>query len=122
MNYPSINALRAIAGERAWELRKVLESNRATLESMLDSGRYPATASWYSSCFNPLPLNTVKLSMASEITGDCGVEYIPAGKGSKSPSIEYVNTGDPYRATIMWTGGRYRVGCWSDIVEQGNYQ
>lgn len=122
MNYPSINALRAIAGERAGELRAVLESNRATLESMLDSGKYPTTASWYAGCFNPLPLNTVKLSMASEITGDCGVEYIPAGKGSKSPSIEYVNTGDPYRATIMWTRGRYRVGCWGDVVERGNYQ
>ena len=120
-NLPTIKTLRTIAGDRAAELRRVLECNRAALETLLDSGKYPVTAEWYKRCYHPMPLNTAKLSIASEITECCGVEYIPAGHNAKSPSIEYVNTGDPYVTTIMWTGGRYKVGCWGDIVERGNY-
>ena len=121
MILPSIKTLRTIAGDRAAELRRALECNRAALESLLDSGNYPVTAAWYRDCHHPMPLNTTKLSIASEITGACGVEYIPAGRGAKSPSIEYANAGDTYAKTLMWTGGRYRVGCWGDIVERGNY-
>jgi len=50
-----------------------------------------------------------------------GVEFIDAGKGRKSPAITYVNMGDTYDCTVMWVNGSFRVGCWGDIVEQGNY-
>lgn len=118
---PTIKTLRTIAGDRAAELRRVLECNRAALETLLDSGKYPVTAAWYKSCYHPLDVSTTKLSIASEITECHGVEYIRSGRGAKSPSIEYVNTGDSYAPTLMWTGGRYRVGCWGDIVERGNH-
>lgn len=55
------------------------------------------------------------------ILGTHGVEYIPQGHNQRSPSIEYCNTGDPYITTVMRVGGVYRVGCWGDIVERGNY-
>jgi hypothetical protein len=61
-----------------------------------------------------------------------GTESIPPGDGKRSPSIEYVNTGDTYYSTILHldgfnsggqpTGcGRWAVGAWGDIVERGAY-
>lgn len=129
-NLPSVKTLAQImsrycrieANEGARIARRILETrSREALETMLDSGEYPVTRSWYFACYHPLPLQTVKLSMVSELTHGYGVEYIPAGRGAKSPSIEYVNHGDTYAATLMWTRGRYIVGDWGSIVERGNY-
>lgn len=53
--------------------------------------------------------------------GTFGVEGIEAGKGSRSPAIDYLNTGDSYELTLLHVRGRYRVGCWGDYVERGNY-
>ena len=63
------------------------------------------------------------------------VEFIPSGRGDKSPSIEYLNTGDPYGMTVMRVGeycgwpsgirsgrGRWVIGAWGDIVEKGDYE
>jgi len=58
----------------------------------------------------------------NELTTGFGVEYIPRGHNSKSPSIEYINQGDTYATTIMLVDGRnWRIGCWGDYVERGNY-
>lgn len=53
--------------------------------------------------------------------GTFGVEYIPAGSNKRSPAITYLNTGDCYDLTLMYVNGRFRLGCWGDIVERGNY-
>ena len=50
-----------------------------------------------------------------------GVEYIARGTNANSPSITYLNSGDPYTLTLLRVRGRFRVGCWGDIVERGNY-
>jgi hypothetical protein len=124
MNLPSVKTLKTIAGERALELRKVLEiTKRSELESLLETGNYPVTHNWYRSCLHPMAFGTAKLSIADEIIPrSCGVEYIPAGRGVNSPAIEYCNTGDTYANTLMYVSGKgYRVGCWGDIVERGNY-
>lgn len=55
------------------------------------------------------------------LIGGYGVEYIPTGSGNRSPSIRYVNLGDTYETTILYVRGQFRVGCWGDIVERGNY-
>jgi hypothetical protein len=60
--------------------------------------------------------------------GGYGVEYIPAGRGSRSPAIYYVNLGDTYDTTALYVktnrgaGGCFRVGSWGDIVERGSYE
>ena len=129
---PSVKTLATIAHERAKELRAVLEiSKRSELEALLErpatdggefSSLYPVTRAWYRSCLHPMAFGTAKLSIASEIIGACGVEYIPAGHNKRSPAIEYCNTGDTYGATLMYVSGRgYVVGCWGDIVERGKY-
>lgn len=62
-----------------------------------------------------------------------GPETISPGDGPRSPSIEYLNTGDTYDSTILHldgvtsggrsTGcGRWSIGSWGDIVERGRYQ
>ena len=58
---------------------------------------------------------------ADKIIMGFGVEYIPEGHNSKSPSIEYVNLGDTYNCTLMYLNGHYVVGDWGTIVERGNY-
>jgi hypothetical protein len=61
------------------------------------------------------------MTAISEIIGGFGVEHIPAGRNSKSPSITYVNMGDTYRTTLLWVNGKFRIGDWGSIVERGNY-
>jgi hypothetical protein len=51
-----------------------------------------------------------------------GVESTPPGKNQKSPAIVYCNTGETYDTTVLKINGRFRVGCWGDIVERGNYE
>ena len=53
--------------------------------------------------------------------GTFGVESIHQGSNQRSPAIDYLNTGDSYELTIMYIRGRFRIGCWGDIVERGNY-
>jgi hypothetical protein len=50
-----------------------------------------------------------------------GVERIDAGHGRRSPAITYLNSGDTYDCTVLYVNGRYRAGCWGDIVERGRY-
>lgn len=56
-----------------------------------------------------------------EILNGCGVERIEPGNNNRSPAIDYVNMGDTYDTTVMIVRGRFRVGCWGDIVERGDY-
>jgi hypothetical protein len=53
--------------------------------------------------------------------GTFGVESIYQGSNQRSPAIDYLNTGDGYEPTIMYVRGRFRIGCWADIVERGSY-
>ena len=138
-NLPSIKTLSQVT---AWprELRKVLECRKySELEPLiypqyLDDKFKPlpvfkrstfpgfeGTRAWRNSCYNPPSVHELKMSMADELCETCGVEYIPHGHNAKSPAIEYCNSGDTYTTTLMFVNGRYRVGCWGDIVERGDY-
>jgi hypothetical protein len=127
MIYPSIKTLRTIAGERAAELRAILDRT-IKMPAWSDSDewdyiepRYPATAAWVQSCHKMPTKHEIRMSIADEILGTCGVEFIPHGHNAKSSSIEYCNAGDPYTLTLLFVRGNYRVGCWGDIVERGHY-
>jgi hypothetical protein len=63
----------------------------------------------------------IAMNKIDSILGGCGVEFIPAGTGNRSPSIRYVNLGDTYDATVLHVRGQFRIGSWGDIVERGNY-
>lgn len=100
---PSIKTLSVFGAEKALAIRQLLERF---------SDRHPLR--------DVRPVLT--LEKVSSIIGGCGVEYISKGRGSKSPAITYVNMGDTYDTTVMWVRGRFQVGCWGDIVENGNYE
>ena len=53
--------------------------------------------------------------------GTFGVEYIPEGRGDRSPAVDYLNSGDTYADTLLYVRGRFTVGNWGDIVERGDY-
>jgi len=61
------------------------------------------------------------LAAINAILYGCGVERIDEGSNQRSPAIDYVNMGDTYDTTVLVVRGRFRVGCWGDIVERGNY-
>lgn len=51
-----------------------------------------------------------------------GVEYQDKGEGVHSPAFSFCNAGDTYNWTVLYIKGKgFRVGCWGDIVERGNY-
>lgn len=98
--YPSVKAIRQAFGQRlmrgyATRIRRIME----------DSPNTPGA-----------------LARIDNILGTHGVEYIQQGHDSKSPAILYCNAGDAYSTTIMKVNGRFRIGCWGDIVERGSYE
>lgn len=103
---PSTKALKAafpkLSDEDAKRIRTVIEL---------------ATDSYFSPTLRP----GQAMNRIDSILGTHGVEHIPAGHNSKSPAITYCNTGDTYGTTVMLINGRFRIGCWGDIVERGNY-
>ena len=124
MNLPSVKTIKAQI-ERPYRLpegtakaiRAILECK--TVESVCALN--VAASRMFGSCYYRPTLQAVKLEAINDVMDGHGVEYIPAGRNRRSPSIEYVNVGDTYLDTVMWTRGRYVVGCWGDIVERGSY-
>ncbi len=100
MRYPSIKTLTAAFGaEKAKLIRAIIEGPKRDAAG------------------------NRRLERIDEVLGNYGVEYIPRGHNTKSPALCYSNTGDPYTTTVMRVGPRHtwRVGCWGDIAERGNY-
>ena len=62
-----------------------------------------------------------RMERIDAVLGTFGVEYIPKGHNDRSPAIYYCNAGDTYAWTVLKVNGQFRVGCWGDIVERGDY-
>lgn len=73
--------------------------------------------------YYPHDTYVLKLEALNDVLGTHGVEYIPAGRGSRSPAMEYLNTGDLYNTTIVYFPERqiWLVTCVGDLIERGNY-
>lgn len=122
---PSVKTLKQITSYPR-ELRELLEvTSMNALQVMLNDPdrpvKFPKTQAWVSQCYHYPTPHALKMQMADELCDTCGVEYIPEGHNSKSPAIEYLNSGDTYATTLLYVRGNYRVGCWGDIVERGHY-
>jgi len=95
MRLPSVETLEMVWGlEKAFKIRAALEGPGTDLD---------------------------RLAAANDALGFYGVEHIEAGKNKKSPAIDYCNSGDTYKFTILLVNGSFRVGSWGDLVERGNY-
>ena len=77
----------------------------------------------YHHCHESFLIRDIMLNIEAIFSdlGTCGVEHQTAGSNRRSPAIDFLNTGDPYELTLLYVRGRFRVGCWGDIVERGNY-
>jgi hypothetical protein len=124
MRLPSIKTIRdrierpyRLPDGTAEAIRSILECR--TVEAVCELNA--AASRMFGACYHRPSLQSVKLEAINGLMDGCGVEYIQAGSNKQSPAIEYINVGDTYSATIMWTRGRYVVGCWGDIVERGSY-
>ena len=124
MRLPSVKTIRDRI-ERPYRLPDgTAEAIRAILECKTIEAACAingAASRMFGACYYRPSLQSVKLEAINDLMEGCGVEYIPAGRNRRSPSIEYVNMGGTYSDTILWTRGRYVVGCCGDIVERGNY-
>lgn len=116
MRLPSVKTLRGVAGERARELRALLERKR-------DTRSYASVQQWEAQCFHPPKYSERLMCAINEITGGHGVEAITRS-GAIYPSHEYINMGDCYTATVIrdCNTGRIFVGDIGTIIERGDYQ
>ena len=122
MNYPSVKTLRTIAGDRAKELRGIIDctTDSATLAERFD----PET---------PLPIggnpdsdDAFRLECAAQILADQVGAYGTACINGESfrgywgeAVAAYVNRGDTYDTTLLLDvrSGRWYVTSWGDWVE-----
>ena len=87
--------------------------NRADLEAI-----YPPAADIDRGFFNPLRLRQLKREAANKAGGFYGVEYLGTLKRSGEP-VYYLNAGDLYTGTLIFTGSRLTVGTVGDLAERG---
>jgi hypothetical protein len=123
--YPSIKSLSQIKNCDTKLTRRILECKDMTALAYIRDEKQELFASvdqWIYSCHNPPSFHSIKMAMLDKAIDTYGVKYISHGLNSRSPAIEYLNTGDPYTSTLLFVNGQYRVGCWGDIVERGNYE
>ena len=111
---PSVKTLSIVFGDRAKEARELLEKKRKTTE-------YDSVKKWIDACYNKPSYTERLLCALNEIAGTHGVECI-FGNGQYWPDFEYLNMGDAYVATLIYSRktGSFSVGCWGDIVERAN--
>lgn len=85
-------------------------------------GKLKATGE-YRYCHESFLIRDTLLAVEATFTdlGTFGVEHTPAGNNRRSPAFDYLNTGDSYELTLIFINGRFRVGCWGDLVERGSY-
>ena len=111
MNLPSIKTLRTIAGDRAGELRELLEQKRQTRD-------YESVREWERQCYHPPSYIERLLCAANEIMRGYGVENLcQPDSPIEEPLWSYINMGDTYTKTLLYCHhtGRFRVGCWGDL-------
>lgn len=105
---PSVKTLsRVFSDPKA--ARRVLEMKHAELSE---------TEAGYArirECYSPPAWSDVRMHVLDRLAETYGVE---AFQTRESGWVEYLNTGDPYAATLIYRRGRYIVGCWADIAER----
>ena len=108
--------LQAVGESRLSYLKKARKYAAATLAELIIDPEY-------GHCHISFAIRDALLATETKFKdlGTFGVEFIAKGHNKRSPSITYLNTGDTYEMTILRVRGQFRVGCWGDIVERGNY-
>jgi hypothetical protein len=131
MRSPSVKTLteafRDLSATDARLIKRIAKATDApeALRKLIDE-RCPKTADYVRSMYSD-PYNshmwrvTVALHAVNGILGTHGVEGLgPEVSGIAPPPYEYLNAGDTYATTLIYTRktDTLRVGCWGDIAER----
>ena len=90
------------------------------IRGTIDPDTFASVQTWVRACYHP-PSKHDRIACAlNEALSLHGVEAIPADDCNvfDPPAVEYLNAGDPYVSTLLYIRGRWRVGCWGDVVER----
>lgn len=130
MRMPSVKTLcaefRNLERSDALLLRRIGKAahSEERLRAVIEA-KCPATADYVRGMYgNPYDSHmwrvTVALHAMDKILGTCGVEGLGGGNAFNAPPYEYLNAGDPYVATLIYTRATdtIRVGSWGDIAER----
>lgn len=101
------------------------EADRArTLQAIVEAN-CPATAAYVAQChggyYTHMWRVTVALHAINAVLGMHGVESLGPGNAfDRPPPYEYVNSGDAYGVTLIYTRktDTLSIGCWADIAER----
>lgn len=128
MTYPSVKTLmqiKDVTRADAIAIREVMKGY-ASIPCMCGRMSDPTSADAYPwnvcSYFYDGKHRYSKMAAINKLLHTYGVEYVDAGHNRKFPAFVYCNAGDTYATTVLKVNGRFRVGCWGDIVERGNYR
>ena len=80
---------------------------------------FPKVAEFARSCLNPPTTGHLRRLAVNELIHTYGVEFLGTSKKTGYP-VEYCNAGDPYVATVIFSGPRLWVGCWGDLIEHNS--
>ena len=116
MNIPSVKSLRMVFGEKAGEARRLISGQSSPMQ-------YESVQVWIKACVHTPDTQALVMEALDELADTYGVEYVAEGKGPKSPSFEYLNTGDSHAPTLIRfeASGRYAVSSFGSVIEKGNY-
>jgi hypothetical protein len=113
--YPSIKTLQTIAGDRAKDLRAIIDGTA-------DPKRYENVEAWVRQCFHEPTDLEQRIEAANQILDGFGVEALQCMNvhgAHYEPHAVYVNMGDTYTGTLVYDYARDRwlVTSWGDFVE-----
>jgi hypothetical protein len=87
------------------------------IRGKLSPDDFASVQAWVRQCYNE-PSRHEKVACAlNEVIEGYGVEAIFADGEYHHPRIVYINQGDTYATTLVYTARGWRVGSWGDMVE-----
>jgi len=87
------------------------------IRGQVDPNEFRSVREWVRECYHP-PSKHERIAYAlNELLSACGVEAVFAESDDKWPAFEYLNMGDTYDVTLIYSGGKWSVGTWGDYAE-----
>lgn len=117
MRAPSVKKLRQFWPDQALTLRKLMTNKL----DPVNPAAFPQTHQWLCQCYHRPSRIELIMSALSETLDAFGIEAIWEGYEHTSGDViaEYVNMGDTYDTTILYSHhhDRFEVTSWGDWVE-----
>jgi hypothetical protein len=85
-----------------------------------DTERFPASNTWFDSCLHePKRVDRI-LACINETMEGFGVEAIYSSENDFWPAADYINTGDAYSTTILFSRetSAFQITSWGDFFEK----